>query len=163
MKTFFLLPVWIFVALTFNVGIQSHNSIPPSTDASIVPAPVILSPVNNSTCDTVCNFIWTSSGSKLKYELWVSDINTFEVSKRFVTTDTTFSCPMGAVTNQYKYCKVRAWKSSESYSVWSSTITLIHGDAPENIKLDPYYQRGGGCTGRCGDCPHPCGRRPMPH
>lgn len=159
MKTIFAIPCCIL--LTFICCMMSSTRTHAQDEVPIDPliAPYILNPVNFSICDSLLTFSWTSSGDKVSYELWISDNNGFEVCKQFVTKDTTFTWLSGVSNNQYKYCKVRAWKTGKIYSDWSPVVAVFHGVVPQiNIEL---YQ-GGGCHGDCSRCSHPCGRRPMP-
>jgi hypothetical protein len=159
MKTIVAIPCCILLTILFSMmlGTQIHAQNSSTGDQLI--APYLLNPVNFSSCDSLCTFSWTSSGNKVSYELWISDNSGFGECKQFVTRDTTFTWLTGVPTNQYKYCKVRAWKSGKVYSAWSPVVAFVHGTLIQN-NFNIY--RTGGCNGDCSHCNHPCGRRPVP-
>jgi hypothetical protein len=158
MKTILFISLFTIIsALSGSLTESKTNSQLPGE--SEIPIPVIMTPLNYTSCDSTCNFSWTSSGKNITYELLISESSSFVTNKSYTTIDTTLLCPLGAKTNNYKYCKVRAWKNSKTYSDWSPLVTFYHGSSsliynPDLIKIS------GGCQGNCGNCKHPCGRRP---
>lgn len=153
---FFITYFFTFSFFLSNIDVVNINGKGNVLDTKIK-VPQIITPIQNSIVDSVCQFIWTSSGSRITYELWISDDVNFQQSKQFLVKDTVFTCSLGAETNSYKYCKVRSWNKSKKYSNWSSVITLSHGEIFKQYKEEIIYQRR--CDGNCGNCKNPCGRR----
>lgn len=154
MKTLSIIPFLFVISVALNflstkqVGVNSNTS-------GIVTPPEIFSPTPNSIIEDECSFLWTMPGDNLVYELWVSDNINFNNCERYVTRDTYYNCSLGKATNQYKYAKVRAWRSIYSYSEWSTVIVISHSEiaVPVDI-IGP-----SGCSGNCANCPNPCGGR----
>ncbi|HBX52642.1 MAG: hypothetical protein A2309_11730 [Bacteroidetes bacterium RIFOXYB2_FULL_35_7] len=152
---------YFFIFSSFFLSLTSKYQNNKTELDKNIPVPLVLSPAVNFVADSICTFTWTNSGKKIKYELWVSDNLNFNSCKQYIVKDTTFTCFLGAETNDYKYCKVRAWKKSKLYSEWSAVVAFAHGEIfkefQQEIKISP-----GGCNGNCANCKHPCGRRRLP-
>jgi len=158
MKTILIFPLFLFIAIFSN---SNKENIPFAfhTDEEIIPAPIIVYPYNNSYCDSVCTFKWTSSGKNLKYELLIADNISFYNSNVVIAKDTSVVYKFESKTVKVLYCKVRAWKSAKLFSNWSNTVTFTNNLSFELKNTD--LIKSSGCKGNCGSCNHPCGKRKL--
>lgn len=124
-----------------------------------IQAPKIISPCNYTQFDSICKIVWSCSGINLTYQILISSNIGFESNEVFVTKDTSLTYRPGLIMNQYRYCKVRAFSSVEIYSSWSQVLIILNSNPANIIKTDKLKQAG--CNGNCGNCNHPCGRRPQ--
>jgi hypothetical protein len=147
------LPISLFLIISLITGSFTHESIKHKTLGSTLQAPVFISPVDNSSCETSCTFSWTSSGTIAIYEIWIADNVNFKNCEKYVTHETSYDYIPQFSNGIKKYTKVRAWNGPKSYSNWSNIISTTFGSP------DLQLIRQGGCNGNCANCPNPCGRR----
>ncbi|GAB4296668.1 MAG: hypothetical protein Kow0068_21040 [Marinilabiliales bacterium] len=138
----------IALVLIFTNPVNDFNA----TNDNKIKAPQIISPVNNQYfLNDTCQFMWTSCGENVKYEVWLSKLYNFQSVSKATSKDTLLKKVFSQTEYGTYYWKVRAF-NNKIHGEWSQIYCFHVGEIQQNN----YYH---GCSGNCATCPHPCGRR----
>ncbi len=154
--------IYLLIILGLSLLLSGACSIEKSYEKNkrgVIRPPQIITPTNGAIIDdTVCTVSWTKGRRDPMYFVEVSENLGFSNSKEYMTFDTTINIHLGIPTYINKYIRVKACKDPSRCSEWSDTLTITHGRLQHHLEEIQHV----GCSGNCGHCKHPCGRRPNP-
>lgn len=150
MNVFYAFPLVLLGFLYLQGGLNSATE----PDPDLFP-PMLFSPVSGVSMQKgEIKLEWYRTDRKHVYEIMIARKPDFSDGERFACKDTVFTHVFND-ENIAIYWKVRAFKTKKVYSEWSAPFMFYVG-------LQPAIIHSGGCNRDCGNCKHPCGRRPPP-